>query len=174
RLHQDTAGEPLKGEKEALERMGAEIVTLEPKSSISARISELLRLYRIANAFSPDVLWGSGTSWHMGLLGAMLGRRVRRVFFEGMSGEVKGLFDPRWIVRGVFDEVVGQSPRVSETFSKCTGWKGKLAAIPAYPEPLEITARLPNVARRTISFGNIRAAFFSRLVEGKQASWLVR
>jgi hypothetical protein len=26
----------------------------------------------------------------MGLLGAMLGRRVRRVFYEGMSGEVKG------------------------------------------------------------------------------------
>jgi glycosyltransferase involved in cell wall biosynthesis len=73
-----------------------------------------------------------------------------------------------------FDEVVGQSPTVAKTFAKCFGWKKPIPAIPAIPEPLEVTASLPKQIPRTVEFGKARAAVFSRLVPHKQAFWLVQ
>jgi glycosyltransferase involved in cell wall biosynthesis len=169
-----SAGDPTPDENDELLKGGAQIFFMDAKGSLLGRIKELTRLRRVAVAFRPDILWGAGTSWHLGLLAMMLGPQVRRIFHEVMSGELDGARDARWLVRWFFDEVVGQSPRVAAAFASSSGWKRKLSAIPAYPEPLEITARLPAVSRRSIPVGSARAAFFSRLVEGKQALWLVR
>jgi len=173
-LNVDSAGRVKAGENDELLRMGAKIVYLPEQANPLMRWREFRRLLHEVNAFKPDVLIGTGTSWHLGLLGLSLPRKVRKIFYEGMSGESNGLKDPRWLVRWFFDEVVGQSPRVSKNFEKSFGWKKRLEAIPAFPEPLEVTAKLPAANRHIVPLGTARAALFSRLVEGKQALWLVR
>ena len=162
------------GENDDLLQGGAKIVYLRELNSLWARLRELYNLVTEVRRFRPDVLIGTGTSWHLGLLGMMLPSKVQKIFYEGMSGESNGLKDPRWLVRWFFDEVVGQSPRVAETFAQSFGWRKRLHNIPAFPEPLELTAHLPTASRRPVPFGAARAGFFSRLVEGKQGLWLVR
>jgi len=173
-LNPETAGIPKPGENDDLLRAGAKIIYMEQKPGIWAKLREALRLSKEVRRFRPDVLLGTGTSWHLGLLGMRLPSRVRKIFYEGMSGEASGWKDPRWMVRWFFDEVVGQSPKVARNFERTFGWRKKLCAIPAFPEPLEVTAKLPEVQRRPVPMGTARAGFFSRLVEGKQALWLVR
>ena len=169
-----SGGDVKAGENDGLIEMGAKIVYLPVQPGALHRWREFSRLVREVKAFAPDVLIGTGTSWHFGLLGWALPRKVRKIFYEGMSGESNGAKDPRWLVRWFFDEVVGQSPRVMRNFERSFGWKKRLAAIPAFPEPLELTAKLPAASRHAVPLGTARAAFFSRLVEGKQALWLVR
>lgn len=173
-LHADSGGEVKPDENDGLLQMGAKIVYLPVQPSAFKRWREFSRLVREIDNFGPDVLIGTGTSWHLGFLGLRLPAKVRKVFHEVMSGESRGAKDPRWLVRCFFNEVVGQSPRVARNFEKAFGWKKRLAAIPAFPEPLELTAKLPEAKRHAVPLGTARAAFFSRLVEGKQAFWLVR
>ena len=173
-LNVASGGEVKAGENDTLLQMGATIVYLPMQPGVLQRGRELLRLVGEVKAFGPDVLIGMGTSWHLGLLGLALPRKVRKIFYEGMSGESNGAKDPRWLVRWFFDEVVGQSPRVMRNFERSFGWRKRLAAIPAFPEPLELTAKLPDAKRHAVPAGTARAALFSRLVEGKQALWLVR
>ncbi len=173
-LHVGAAGKVRKGENDDLVRAGAEIVYLPERAEILGKLREAVRLIRKVRRFRPDVLLGTGLSWHLGLLGMALPSRVRKIFYEGMSGESFGRKDPRWLVRWFFGEVIGQSPRVAETFAREFGWRKKLSAIPAFPEPLELTATLHVARKRTVILGSMRAGFFSRLVEGKQAFWLVR
>jgi hypothetical protein len=45
--------------------------------------------------------------------------------------------------------------------------------LPAFSEPLEITAKLSQVQQKSIPIGKAKAALFSRLVPHKQAFWLV-
>ena len=173
-LNAASGGEVKAGENDDLLQLGAKIVYLPVQPGALQRWWEFSRLVREVKAFGPDVLIGTGTSWHLGLLGLALPRKVRKVFYEGMSGESNGAKDPRWLVRWLFNEVVGQSPRVMQNFKCSFGWRKRLAAIPAFPEPLELTAQLPEAKRHAVPLGTARAAFFSRLVEGKQALWLVR
>ena len=173
-LNAASGGEVKAGENDTLLQMGAKIVYLPMQPGVLQRGRELLRLIGEVKAFGPDVLIGTGTSWHLGLLGLALPRKVRKIFYEVMSGESNGAKDPRWLVRWFFDEVVGQSPRVMRNFERSFGWRKRLAAIPAFPEPLELTAKLPDAKRHAVPAATARAAFFSRLVEGKQALWLVR
>ena len=173
-LHAATGGEVKAGENDGLLRKGAKIIYLPEQASTSRRWREFFRLRREVKGFKPDVLIGTGTSWHLGLLGLALPRKVKKIFYEGMSGESTGAKDPRWPVRWFFDEVIGQSPRVAQNFARSFGWRKGLAAIPAFPEPLEMTAKLPKAKRHVVPLGTARAALFSRLVEGKQALWLVR
>lgn len=173
-LNAATGGKVKPGENDDLIRLGAKIVYLPEMPNARAKLREAVRLAREVRGFRPDVLLGAGTSWHLGLLGMTLPWRVRRIFYEVMSGEASGPKDPRWLVRWFFDEVVGQSPRVAANFARTFGWRKKLRAIPAFPEPLEITAKLPEAERKVVPMGTARAGFFSRLVEGKQALWLVR
>ncbi len=173
-LHAGTSGTVRPGENDDLVRAGAQIVYMPEMPGVRAKLRELVRLVRAVRRFRPDVLLGTGLSWHFGLLGMALPSRVRKIFYEGMSGEAFGKKDPRRLVRRFFDEVIGQSPRVAETFAREFRWRKKLAAIPAFPEPLELTATLPVAVRKAVPIGTARAGFFSRLVEGKQAFWLVR
>lgn len=173
-LNVGAAGEVIPGENDGLIQAGARILYLPVQPNIASRVRELARLVIEVRKFRPDVLLGTGTSWHFGFLGMALPARVRKVFYEGMSGEANGPKDPRWLVRWFFDEVVGQSPRVAQNFERSFGWRKRLTAIPAFPEPLELTAKLPEAKRHAVPLGTARAALFSRLVEGKQALWLVR
>ncbi len=173
-LNVAAAGKVREEENDDLIRIGAKIVYLPEMRGTWAKMRAGLKLVRTVRHFSPDVLLGSGLSWHLGLLGITLPSRVRKIFFEVMSGEAFGRKDPRWLVRWFFDEVIGQSPRVAATFARAFGWRKKLAAIPAFPEPLELTATLPVARRKAVPRGTARAGFFSRLVEGKQGLWLVR
>ena len=173
-LHVGTGGEVKPNENDGLLQNGAKIIYMPERSSASERWREFKRLTHEVRAFKPDVLIGTGTSWHLGLLGATLPRKVKKIFYEGMSGESNGTKDPRWLVRWFFDEVVGQSPRVTQNFERSFRWRKKLSTIPAFPEPLEQTAKLPDATRHAVSLGTARAALFSRVVEGKHARWLVR
>ncbi len=173
-LNAASAGEVKDGENDGLTGIGAKIVYLPAQPGVLQRGREFGRLVKEVRAFGPDVLIGTGTSWHLGLLGLALPRKVRKIFYEVMSGESNGVKDPRWLVRWFFDEMVGQSPRVMQNFAQSFGWRKKMAAIPAFPEPLERTAQLPEAKPHAVPFGTARTALFSRLVEGKQALWLVR
>lgn len=167
-------GEIEADENDDLLRMGVGILYLQARHGVRERFRDFSKMLGAVKAFGPDLLIGMGTSWHLGLLGAALPRRVKKIFYEGMSGESDGVKDPRWLVRSFFDEVIGQSPRVAENFERSFRWKKKMGAIAAFPEPLELTATLPRARQHAVALGTARAAFFSRLVEGKQALWLVR
>jgi glycosyltransferase involved in cell wall biosynthesis len=173
-LDAGTVGEAQSGENEALLRRGARIILAPAQGSAVGRMRELTRLAGEVRRFQPDVYYVHGRTWHGCLLPLFFSRKVRRVFYEGMSGEVIGRVDPRYLVRLLFDDVIGQSPKVSRNFERCFHWRGPTCAIPALPEPLEDQARLPDAAVRRVAPGRVRAAMFSRLVPGKQAYWLVQ
>jgi glycosyltransferase involved in cell wall biosynthesis len=102
------------------------------------------------------------------------GVKTKLIFYEVMCTDSSGWRDSRWIVRWFYDEIVGQSPIIATHFAQCFGWKQKTSVIPAIPEPLELSASLPQVITRKVEFGKAKAAIFSRLVPHKQAFWLVQ
>lgn len=121
----------------------------------------------------PDVFVACGTGWNLFLPAIIGGACPHRIFHEVMSGESNGRWDSRRAIRRGFHEVVAQASPVGKTFEKEFGWKGVIPVLPAFPEPLEITAVLPKVISRRVEPGKIKAAFFSRLVPHKGALWLV-
>jgi glycosyltransferase involved in cell wall biosynthesis len=139
-----------------------------------SKLQGLAEILSIIKEFAPDIYLAAGTGWNLFIPPLLTGTKIRKIFFELMSGEPCGWQDSRWIARWCFDEVVGQSPIVATTFANCFGWKKTILAIPAMPEPLEITASLPIVFPKKTPIGTAKAALFSRLVPHKQAFWLVQ
>jgi len=139
-----------------------------------SRLQRFIEIIDLIQRFKPDVYLAHGIGWNLFIPTLLSGVRMRRVFYEGMSGEPFWRFDPRWCARWGFDDVVGQDTLVAKTFATCFGWKKPIPTIPAIPEPLEITASLPQASRKTVEFGQAKAALFSRLVPHKQAFWLVQ
>jgi glycosyltransferase involved in cell wall biosynthesis len=144
------------------------------RRSLNNKIKSFFQIRRAIEQFSPDVYLAVGTGWNLYTTPLFLKSRHRLIFHEVMSGVPSGWNDSRWCVRGLFDEVVGQSQIVANTFKRYFGWRRSIAALPAIPEPLELTATLPQVQSRTIPFGTAKAALFSRLAPHKQALWLVK
>ena len=138
------------------------------------KLQRLVEIKTIIDKFSPDIYFTHGTGWNLFIPPWLSRSKTRLIFYEGMSGVPNGWRDSRWGVRWWFDEVVGQSPIVAKTFAKCFGWKKPVPAIPAIPEPLELTASLPKQTLKAVELGKARAALFSRLVPHKQAFWLVQ
>lgn len=138
------------------------------------KLQRLAEIKTVIDEFSPDVYFAVGTGWNLFIPPRLSRSKTRRIFHEVMSGVSNGWRDSRWGVRWWFDEVVGQSPIVAKTFAECFDWKKPVTAIPAIPEPLELTASLPESTLRTVELGQARAALFSRLVPHKQAFWLVQ
>lgn len=124
--------------------------------------------------FQPDVYVAVGTGWNLFLPVLFCRNRPRLIFHEVMSGVSQGRRDSRWTARWFFDELVGQSDIVTRTFQRSFGWKGISSTLPALPEPLEITAKLPVVHKKRVIPGKARAAFFGRLAPHKKALWLIR
>ena len=134
----------------------------------------LTEIKTIIDEFSPDIYLAVGTGWNLFIPPLLSKSKTQRIFYEVMSGVPSGWRDSRWSVRWWFDEVVGQSPTVAKTFAKCFGWKKPISAVPALPEPLEVTASLPKTTLKIVKFSEAKAALFSRLVPHKQAFWLVQ
>lgn len=124
--------------------------------------------------FNPDIYLAVGTGWNLFIPPLLAHAKPVRVFHEVMSGVTNGWKDSRWCVKFWFDEVIGQSKTVSRTFAREFRWRKDVPALPALPEPLEITATLPHVMPKQVSKGSAKAALFSRLVPHKQAFWLVQ
>jgi glycosyltransferase involved in cell wall biosynthesis len=139
-----------------------------------ARFRRFGAVMEIIGRFRPDVYVAVGTGWNLFLPVLFCRNRPRLIFHEVMSGVPHGAKDSRWMVRCFFDEIVGQSEIVTRTFRQSFGWKGLSSTLAALPEPLEITAKLPDVYRRTVPLGQAKAAFFGRLAPHKNALWLVR
>lgn len=132
------------------------------------------RLMAKLNSFRPDLYLACGTGWNL-FLPAWASRACGKlVFHEVMSGEVSGKRDSRWAARWLFEEIVAQAHPVANNFARSTGWKHPIKVLPAFPEPLEITANIPAPVPPSARNGRARAAFFGRLVPHKQAYWLVQ
>ena len=136
--------------------------------------SRLKTCAQVINCFDPDIYLAVGTGWNLFLPAFMSRRKMHRIFFEVMSGVPVGWRDSRWSVKWGFDAIVGQANPVTQNFIHHFGWRKSATTIPAMPEPLEITAQLPNVKPKSVPIGKARAAFFSRLAPHKQAFWLVQ
>jgi glycosyltransferase involved in cell wall biosynthesis len=139
-----------------------------------AGVRRLQEITKIIDDFNPDIYLAIGTGWNLFIPPLLTRAKPIRIFYEVMSGVPSGWKDSRWCVKLWFDEVIGQSEIVSQTFFKEFGWRKPIHALPALPEPLEITARLPDITQRSIPKGLVKAALFSRLVPHKQAFWLVQ
>lgn len=140
----------------------------------SSKWRRMTEMTAIIKKFSPDVYLAVGTGWNLFIPPLLSRVKTRKIFHEVMSGVPNGVRDSRWIVRWFFNEVIGQSPTVAKSFAECFGWKKALIAIPAMPEPLELTAYLPQIVSKKVELGKAKAALFSRLVPHKQAFWLVQ
>jgi glycosyltransferase involved in cell wall biosynthesis len=168
------------GSFQHLQAPNVHFVSCKPYSStrlnpfIFSKLGRLTEIVSIVKQFSPDVYLAHGIGWNLFVPSILSGVRMRRVFYEGMSGVPFWRFDPRLCARWGFDEVVGQDELVAETFAKSFGWKKPISVIPAMPEPLEVTASLPQVTPKSVGLGKARAALFSRLAHHKQAFWLVQ
>lgn len=138
------------------------------------KVQRFQEIKTLIEDFAPDIYLAVGVGWNL-FVPPLLSRGKRKcVFHEVMSGVPNSWKDSRWCVRGWFDEVVGQSPQVAKAFASCFGWKKNVSALPAIPEPLELTASLPQLSQKTVPLGTAKAALFSRLVPHKQAFWLVQ
>jgi glycosyltransferase involved in cell wall biosynthesis len=149
-----------------------EVVT--PHSGSNGPLSVALTMMRGLRSFAPQVFIACGTGWNLYLPAILSGCGSKRVFHEVMSGVPGGPRDSRLAVRYGFNEVIAQASPVANNFRKHFRWSPDVKVLPAFPEPLEITSRLPMPARSPIALGSARAALFSRLVPHKGALWLVR
>ena len=140
----------------------------------SKKIIQLRELAKVVRSFAPDIYFGVGTSWYLSLLPWLFPKKARSIFHEVMSGLGGRWRDSRWGVKWWFDEVVGQSSSVASNFAENFKWHKAVPAIPAIPEPLEITATLPQPIVKKVKLGTAKAALFSRLVPWKKALWLVQ
>jgi glycosyltransferase involved in cell wall biosynthesis len=108
------------------------------------------------------------------LLSLFLGIRVKKVFYEVMTGKYNRMGFSMLIIKLWFNELIGISPIVTQNLVSSLKWRKDLSVLPAFPEPLEITAQLPTAKQKTVPLGKAKAALFSRLAPHKQAFWLVQ
>ena len=139
-----------------------------------AGIRRLQEIIDIINNFDPDTYLAVGTGWNLFIPPLLSRTKAIRIFHEVMSGVPNGWKDSRWCVKFWFDEAIGQSEAVAQTFVREFGWQKQVYSLPAFPEPLEVTATMPQVYQKTVPRGLAKAAFFSRLAPHKQAFWLVQ
>lgn len=139
-----------------------------------AKLARLRYIVGLIKQYSPDVYIALGTGWNLFVPPLLSRVKMRRIFFEVMSGIPVNRLDTRWGVKWWFDEVIGQSQPVAQNFVEYFNWKKPVFVIPAMPEPLEVTAQLPSVTSHSVKKGQVKAAFFGRLAPHKQAFWLVQ
>lgn len=158
-------------------KIGVQIHQLRSDKSLNyfpEKIIQLQELAKVVRSFAPDIYFGVGTSWYLSLLPWLFPKKARTIFHEVMSGLGGRWRDSRWGVKWWFDDVVGQSSGVALNFAEKFKWSKPVLAIPAIPEPLEITATLTQPIVKKVELGTAKAALFSRLVPWKKALWLVK
>jgi glycosyltransferase involved in cell wall biosynthesis len=145
-----------------------------PTNNIITRLKYLMKLIKTVRGFSPDIYIATGTSLNASLLSLFLGIRVKKVFYEVMTGKYNRMGFSMLIIKLWFNELIGISPIVTQNLVSSLKWRKDLSVLPAFPEPLEITAQLPTAKQKTVLLGKAKAALFSRLAPHKQAFWLVQ
>lgn len=169
-------GQPLSGSDfdraVSLRTFGAfELVDMGSQNSGAlARLRECAWAIR---RFRPDLYIACGTGWNLFLPPVLAQSGAIRIFHEVMSGHSSGVSDSRWAVRLFFHEVIAQASPVARQFGTSFRWHSPIQTLPAFPEPLELSATLPDAAPVTRRLG-VRAAFFSRLVPHKRGLWLAQ
>ena len=123
------------------------------------KLKRFLEIKNLIDEFAPDIYLAVGVGWNLYLPPLFSKVSKKLIFHEVMSGVPNSWKDSRWCVRAWFDEVVGQSQNVANTFARCFKWQKNVPALPAIPEPLELTASLPQVTRKSIPLGMAKAAF---------------
>ena len=149
-----------------------EVIT--PYTKAKGALSVALVMIQKLRAFAPHAFIACGTGWNLYLPAIFSGCSMRRVFHEVMSGVPGGPRDSRYAVQYGFHEVIAQASPVGANFRVHFKWLPQVKVLPAFPEPLEVTAQLPEPIRNPIKIGTARAALFSRLVPHKGGLWLVR
>lgn len=124
--------------------------------------------------FNPDFYLSLGTGWWMHFFAAMCPRRTKRIFHEVMSGKRTSSRDPRSVVRYLYDEVFAQAHDVAHNFTEDFWPTKQIPVLPAFAEPLEITANVGKPLLRSVRKGGVVAAVFGRLAPHKNTLWLVR
>ena len=145
-----------------------------PKDNIILRFKYLVQLINIVRDFSPDIYIATGTSLNASWLSLFLEIKVKKVFYEVMTGKYNQISFSMLIIKLWFDELIGISPVVTQNLLSSLRWGKDSSVLPAFPEPLEITAQLPTVKQKSVPLGKAKAALFSRLAPHKQAFWLVQ
>ena len=144
------------------------------KDKVDTIFSKYLKSFQLVRKFAPDVFLCVGTGWNMSVISLFLPAKTRKIFHEVMSGKTYRKKDPRWGIKYLFTDVFAQASDVGKNFSETFNWKNEIPVLPAFPEPLEITAQLPTAKQKLVPLGKAKAALFSRLVPHKQAFWLVQ
>lgn len=132
------------------------------------------KLIKIVDEFAPDIYYSIGTSWKFNLIPLFLKQRIPRIYHEVLSGDSSGRYDSRWLVRWFYDELIGQTPTTTKSFISSFNWQKKSRSMAIFPEPLELTAHIPDAQPKKIPMGTARAAYFSRLNPEKRAFALVK
>ncbi len=137
-------------------------------------LGRAISLAKYLREFRPDVYVACGTGYNL-FAPALLSRACGKlVFHEVMSGVAGNWRDSRWLAARFFDEVAAQAQPVAQNFCRTFHWPHPVPVLPAFPEPLEMTAALPLLPPWPVPLGKARAAFFGRLAPHKQAYWLVQ
>jgi glycosyltransferase involved in cell wall biosynthesis len=135
--------------------------------------ADVLRGFSSCRIGVPDVAVVCGTGWKAMLGVLSLPTSTRKVFFEVMSGRRNGRMDPRILVHRGFDAIVGQASPVEERFCREFSWKDRRVTIPALPEPLELSVRIPDRENSLNSGEPLRLVYFGRLAAHKGVDYLL-
>lgn len=136
------------------------------------RLGQILKGYPGDNA-AYDCAIIMGTGWKS-MIGLLLNRRIRkRVFFEVVGGYRDRFFDPRMLVHLGFNAIVGQGAPVEANFCRNFKWTSHATTIAGMSHPLEEICDLTRPKPRIPAQGQLKACYYSRLVEHKGAHWLV-
>ncbi len=159
---------------QAIGNFRCEFPYLAPDGTRRSGAAAAMEIRRCLRSLRPDAYLACGTGWNLFLPAMTVAACGRRIFHEVMSGEAVNYRDSRWVARCGFHAIVAQASPVANNFERTFRWPAAVPVLPAFPEPLEIVAKLPQFARRIVPLGRARAALFGRLVPHKQALWLVR
>jgi glycosyltransferase involved in cell wall biosynthesis len=140
--------------------------------------SSLLNVIKLAmvSRVEFDALVIAGTGWKAMMLAWLLKVKGSKVFFEVMSGERNGRFDPRCLIKFVCDSVVFQGKNVGKKFIESFQWDGRSSVIPALPEPLEMTCRLDtqdSSKRSRELMRKLKLVYFGRIVDYKGIGYII-
>ena len=138
-----------------------------------SRFKYLWTLFKKIKDFEPDIYIVAGTTINASLCALLLNNdKTKTVFFEVVTGYYRGWL--KYLTKFCYNEIIAISNTIKQNLNESLNWQKEIPVLMAFPEPLEISAQLPQVESKIIPLGKAKAAFFSRLAPHKQPFWLVQ
>lgn len=138
-----------------------------------SRFKYLWTLFKKIKDFEPDIYIVAGTTINASLCALLLNNdKTKTVFFEVVTGYYRGWL--KYLTKFCYNEIIAISNTIKQNLNESLNWQKEIPVLMAFPEPLEISAQLPQVESKIIPLGKAKAALFSRLAPHKQAFWLVQ